>query len=262
MSPLMTHIGVVGLGLMGSRVVKRLLGLGYSVAGYNRTAERAEPLTREGMQWRATPREVAEFADITISLVSGSQALASIAEGSNGVVAGLSTGKIYVDMSTVSPKLSEHLARAVAATGARMLDAPVSGSVPAVEAGSLAFFVGGEAEALERARPVLEQLGSKILHVGRNGQGAAMKLAINLNLPVQLQSLFEGLLLAEGVGIPRGIALDALLTSVIASPAMKYRAPFIVNKPKEIWFSVAMMLKDLTLAKEMAAEQGLPLAGI
>ncbi len=255
----MANLGFVGLGLMGSRIVKRLLDAGHQVAGYNRTPTRADKLIEAGMKWCNTPREVAQAADITFSMVSDTAALSSVADGSDGVLAGLSAGKIYVDMSTVSPRLIRDLAQRVAAVGAQMLEAPVSGSVPAVEAGTLIVFVGGEASALEKARPIFEVLSQKIIHVGANGQAVAMKIAINLSLPLQLLALFEGVLLAERSGIPRATALDALLNSVIASQAMKYRAPFILKMPEEVWFDVMMMQKDVQLALELGRELGVPL---
>ena len=255
----MANLGFVGLGLMGSRIVKRLLAAGHHVSGYNRTRAKAEPLIQAGMQWKDTPREVAQAADITFSMVMDTAALSSITEGPDGVLGGLSAGKIYVDMSTVSPRLSRDLAGHVAATGAQMLEAPVSGSVSAVESGTLVIYVGGSPEALENVRPILEQLSQKIIHVGENGQAVATKIAINLNLPAQLIPLFEGVLLAERSGLSRAAALDALLNSVAASTAMKYRAPFILNMPEEVWFSAGMMLKDIQLARELGEELGVSL---
>jgi 3-hydroxyisobutyrate dehydrogenase-like beta-hydroxyacid dehydrogenase len=254
----MTTVGFIGLGMMGSRIVRRLLAAGYDVAGYNRTYAKADALVKAGMLWCDSPREVAEYADITLSMVTNTAALLSITDGADGVLAGLSAGKVYADMSTVSPRMIGDLAQHVTAAGAHMLDAPVSGSVSAVEAGTLVIYVGGDADALEYVRPVFEQLSQKIIHVGGNGQGITTKIAINLSLPVQLIALFEGVLIAERSGIPRQIALDALLNSVIASPAMKYRAPFILNMPDEVWFNVEMMEKDVQLALELAHELGVP----
>lgn len=255
----MANLGFIGLGSMGSRIAKRLLVAGHRVSGYNRTRTKAESLIQAGMQWKDSPREVAQTADITLSMVRDSAALSSVADGPDGILAGLSAGKIYVDMSTVSPNLTRDLAGRVAAAGAQMLDAPVSGSIPAVEAGTLVIYVGGSEDALEKARPVFEALSQKIIHVGENGQAITTKIAINLNLPTQLISLFEGLLLAERSGIPRATALDSLLNSVAASPAMKYRAPLILNMPEEVWFSAAMMQKDLRLALELGKELGVEL---
>src|SRR5215211_2802565 len=229
----MANLGFVGLGLMGSRIVKRLLGARHHVSGYNRTRAKADELVQAGMQWKDSPRQVAQAADITLSMVTDTAALSSITEGPHGILAGLSPGKIYVDMSTVNPRLTRELARRVADAGADMLDAPVSGSVSTVEAGTLIIYVGGKAEVLEKVRPVFEVLSQKIIHVGENGQAIATKIAINLSLPIQLIGLFEGVLIAERSGIPRPAALDALLNSVMASPAMKYRAPFILKMPEQ-----------------------------
>jgi len=255
----MANVGFVGLGLMGGRIVKRLLEAGHQVSGYNRTRSKAEALIQAGMQWKVTPREVVQAADITLSMVTDTAALSSVTDGADGILAGLSPGKIYVDMSTVSPRLTRELAERVTAVGADMLDAPVSGSVATVESGMLIIYVGGRADVLERVRPVFESLSQKIIHVGENGQAIATKVAINLSLPIQLIGLFEGVLIAERSGIPRAAALDALLNSVMASPAMKYRAPFILKMPEEVWFSAAMMQKDLDIALEFGKELGVSL---
>jgi len=258
----MANLGFVGLGLMGSRIVRRLLAAGHQVSGYNRTRAKAESLIQAGMQWKDTPQEVARAADITLSMVTDTRALSSITDAADGILAGLSPGKIYVDMSTVSPRLTRELAGRVAAMGAQMLEAPVSGSLPAAESGTLIIYIGGSAEALEKVRPVFEQLSQKIIHVGENGQAVATKIAININLPIQLIALFEAVLLVERSGIPRAAALDALLNSVIASTALKYRGPFILKMPEEVWFSAAMMQKDILLALELGEELGVSLGTV
>jgi 3-hydroxyisobutyrate dehydrogenase-like beta-hydroxyacid dehydrogenase len=258
----MANLGFIGWGMMGSRIARRLLDSGHQVSGYNRTRAKAESLIKAGLVWKNSPREVAQAADITFSMVMDTAALLSITEGEDGVLAGLTADKIYVDMSTVSPKAIRHLSERVAATGAHMLEAPVSGSLPAAESGTLVLYVGGDAETLERVRPILEQIGQKIIHVGGNGQAIAVKIAINLNLPVQLVSLFEGVLLAERSGIPRAEAPDALSNSVAASTAMKYRGPFMLKMPDEVWFSVEMMKKDIQLALELGEETGVALTTV
>ena len=244
---------------MGSRIAQRLLDAGHEVAGYNRTQAKAGSLVQAGLVLKNSPKEVAQAADITFSMVTDTAALSSITEGENGILAGLSDQKIYVDMSTVSPKAIRLLSTRVAATGAQMLEAPVSGSLPAAEGGTLILYVGGNSETLEQVRPVFEKISQKIIHVGGNGQAIAMKIAINLNLPTQLLSLFEGVLLAECSGVPRAAALDGLLNSVAASTAMKYRGPFMLKMPEEVWFSAAMMKKDIQLALELGSETGVEL---
>lgn len=255
----MAEIGFVGLGVMGGRMAKRLLDAGHRLSGYNRTRSKAEWLIEAGMRWADTPREVAEEAEITISMVTDSRALRAIVNGPDGILAGLGDGKLYVDMSTVSPAESRELARRVAERGARMLDAPVSGSVATLEEGNLAIMVGGAAEDVERALPVLRDIGPKVTHVGGNGQAALVKIAANLNLAVQMLAFSEAVLLTEKGGIPRETAVEALLSGVIASPMLKYRGPFVLQEPQEAWFDVNMMQKDLLLALEAGRQQDVPL---
>lgn len=255
----MTHIGFVGLGAMGGRVVKRLLDANYTVTGYNRTRSKAQWLLDAGMLWGDTPRIVAETADVTFTMVTNTHALQEVVGGPNGILAGLGKGKIFIDMSTVSPAKSREIAAKVVATGAHMLDVPVSGSVVTLEQGNLSLMVGGERAVFEEVKPILLAIGPKVNYVGKNGQAVLMKIAINLSLPVQFMALCEGLLVAEKGGIPRETALEVWLNSVLASPALKYRAPFILNMPEEAWFDVNMMQKDLLLALELGRELDVPL---
>ena len=255
----MADLGFVGLGTMGGRMARRLLDAGHHVTGYNRTQARAQWLVDMGMVLADTPRAVAEASEVTFSMMANDGALLAIAEGEDGVLAGMGPGKVYVDMSTVSPSISRDLASRVEGKGASMLDAPVSGSAVTVEAGTLSFMVGGDAGTLELVTPYLKDIGPTITHVGGNGQAAAMKIAINLSLPVQVLAFCEGLLLAERSGIPRHVALEAMVNSVAASPMLKYRAPLIGDTTKEALFDVTMIQKDLELALEMGHELGVPL---
>ena len=255
----MADLGFVGLGTMGGRMARRLLDAGHHVTGYNRTRSRAQWLVDMGMVLADTPRAVADVSEVTFSMMANDDALLAVTEGDDGVLAGMTSGKVYVDMSTVSPQISRELAARTAGRGAVMLDAPVSGSAVTVEAGTLSFMVGGDAATLERVTPYLKDIGPTITHVGGNGQAAAMKIAINLSLPVQVLAFSEGLLLAERSGIPRDVALEAMVNSVAASPMLKYRAPLIGDTTKEALFDVTMIQKDLELALEMGHELGVPL---
>ncbi|HWP34217.1 MAG TPA: NAD(P)-dependent oxidoreductase [Thermodesulfobacteriota bacterium] len=255
----MARIGFVGLGVMGGRIAKRLLDAGHTVTGYNRTRAKAQWLLEAGLRWAESPRAVAEAADVTFTMVTDTAALRAVTGGPDGLLAGLGPGKIYVDMSTVSPAESRALAAAVAARGARMLDAPVSGSVTTLEQGKLSIMVGGEREAFERVRPLLLDIGPKVTYVGGNGLAVSMKIATNLSLAVQMLAFGEGLLLAEKSGIPRETAVEVLLNSVIASPMLLYRGPFVLRMPEEAWFDVNMMQKDLLLALELGRQLDVPL---
>jgi len=255
----MANLGYIGLGVMGGRMAKRLLDAGHSVIGYNRTRSKAQWLLNAGMTWGETPRAVAEAADITFSMVTNTDALHAIAEGPDGVLAGLESGKIYVDMSTVSPVFSQELAKQVAEIGAIMLDSPVSGSVETLEQGKLSLMVGGDAETYEKVKPVLLDIGLKATHVGKNGLAVTMKIATNLSLAVQMLAFSEGVLLAEKSGIKRETAVEVLVNSVIASPMVKYRGPFVLGQPDEAWFDCYMMQKDMSLALELGRELQVPL---
>jgi len=240
-------------------MVQRLLDAGHQVTGFNRTRSRAQWLVDLGMDWADSPRVAAQSAEVTFTMGRDTEALQAVAQGPDGLLAGLGPGKIYVEMSTVSPAISQELAQQVAAKGARMLDAPVSGSVITLKAGQLSIMVGGDRETYEQVRPVLLNIGPTVNYVGGSGLAVIMKIAINLSLPVQIMALCEGLLLAEKSGIPRKVALEVLLNSVVASPALKYRAPLILDPPHEPLFDVNMIQKDLLLALEMGQRLGVPL---
>lgn len=255
----MAHLGFIGLGVMGSRMVQRLLHAGHTVTGYNRTRSKAQWLLDLGMQWGATPRAVTEAVAVVFTMVSNTEALQAVMGGAEGILAGLRPGTIVVDMSTVSPQASRALAVQVAAAGAHMLDAPVSGSVVTLEAGKLSIMVGGESAIYERVRPILLDIGPKATYVGPHGLAVCMKVATNLSLAVQMLAFSEGVLLAEKSGIARETAVEVLLNSVIASPMVQYRGPFVLGLPEEAWFDVNMMQKDLLLALEMGRQLDVPL---
>jgi 3-hydroxyisobutyrate dehydrogenase-like beta-hydroxyacid dehydrogenase len=255
----MANLGFVGLGVMGSQMVSRLLSKGHSVTGYNRTQSKAQWLIDKGMKWADSPRAVSAAADVTFAMVTNSAAITSITEGPDGLLAGLSAGKIFVDISTVSPSVSRALAEKVRARGADMVDSPVSGSVITLQEGKLSVMVGGRRETFERVQPLLLDIGPKVTYVGDNGLALAMKIAVNLSLAVQMMAFSEGVLLAEKSGIARETAVDVLTHSAVASPMIQYRGPFVLQQPEEAWFDVNMMQKDMLLALELGRQLDVPL---
>ena len=255
----MANLGFIGLGVMGGQMVDRLLNHGHTVTGYNRTRAKAQWLIDKGMKFVDTPRGVAEAADVTLSMVTNSAALEQVAEGANGILAGIGAGKVLVDMSTVSPAMSRGLAAKVRATGSDMLDAPVSGSVITLQQGKLSVMVGGAKDTFERVKPILLDIGPKVTHVGDNGLALVMKIATNLSLLIQMLGFSEGVLLAEKSGIPREVAVDVLTHSAVASPMVQYRGPFVLQMPDEAWFNVNMMQKDMLLALELGRQVDVPL---
>jgi 3-hydroxyisobutyrate dehydrogenase-like beta-hydroxyacid dehydrogenase len=255
----MPTVGFVGLGAMGGRMARRLLDAGFDVVGYNRTRGKAAWLVDAGLRLVNCPREAAEASAVVFTMVTDTPALHAVTDGPDGLLAGLQRGATYVEMSTVSPAATRALGAAVAARGASMLDAPVSGSVATLEAGQLSIMVGGDPAALDRVRPYLCAIGPTITHVGDLGLAVTMKIAINLGLAVQMLAFAEAVVLAEKAGIARERAVDALLKSVVASPMVKYRGPFVLGMPEQAWFDVGMMQKDLGLALDLGRMLSVPL---
>jgi 3-hydroxyisobutyrate dehydrogenase-like beta-hydroxyacid dehydrogenase len=263
----LANLGFVGLGVMGGLMAQRLLEKGHTVTGYNRTRSKAQPLIDKGLKFAQTPRAVAEAADVIFSSVSNSAALTSIAEGPDGILAGLGKGKLFVDMSTVGVATSRALAAKAREKGADMMDAPVSGSVATLMVGKLSLMVGGKRESFDRIKPILEDFsdhptagtGPKVTYVGENGLALVMKIATNSNLAVQMLAFSEAVLLAEKSGIPRKTAVDVLTHSAIASPMVQYRGPFVLKLPETAWFDVNMMQKDMQLALELGRQVDVPL---
>ncbi len=254
----MARLGFVGLGVMGSQMVARLLEKGHTVTGYNRTRTKAQWLIDKGMKWADTPRAVAEASDITFAMVTNAAAIDAVTNGPDGIITGLSAGKFFIDMSTVSPEVSRSTAAKVRAKGADMVDAPVSGSVITLQQGKLSVMVGGRPETFERVKLLLLDIGPKVTHVGDNGLALAMKIAVNLSLAVQMLAFSEGVLLAEKSGIRREVAVDVLTHSAVASPMIQYRGPFILEQPEEAWFDCNMMQKDMLLAMELGRQLKVP----
>ena len=255
----MAKLGFVGLGVMGSEMANRLLSKGHSVTGYNRTRSKAEWLVKKGMKWADSPRAVAAESDVTFSMVTNSAALAAIMNGPDGMLAAVSPGKLFVDISTVNPAFSREMAGKIREKGGDMVDAPVSGSVITLQQGKISVMVGGRKETFEKIKPLLLDIGPKVTYVGDNGLALSMKIATNLSLAVQMLAFSEGVLLAEKSGIAREIAVDVLTHSVIGSPMVQYRGPFVLKMPDEVWFNVNMMQKDMMLALEMGRQLDVPL---
>jgi 3-hydroxyisobutyrate dehydrogenase-like beta-hydroxyacid dehydrogenase len=255
----MPTIGFVGLGTMGARIAARLLSAGHEVHGYNRTPERAAELVDQGLILHDRPQAAAARADVLFTMVTDTEALLAVADGSHGILSGLRPQAVWADMSTVDVAQSRELAERVHVLGARMLDAPVSGSVPAAEAGTLAMFVGGDNDAYERVLPVLTQIASSTTYVGGNGEALALKLAVNISLALQTLAFGEGVLLAEASGIDPGVAVKALLASAVGSPMLEARGPLFLDRPEEPWFTIDLMQKDLRLALEQGHDLELPL---
>ncbi len=255
----MAKVGMIGLGEMGAAMVRRLLLAGRDVLGYNRTRAKAEPLISAGMTYTSTPRDVVEACEIICCIVTDDRALAAVTEGHDGVLTAMRPGKIFVDLSTISPAAIRSLAEKFAKTGGALLDVSVSGSQLTVDQGKLLIMAGGDPAAFARAEPILLDIGPKVRLIGEIGHAKVMKLALNLQLAVQLMAMSEGVLLAEKSGIPRELACEMILGSAVCSPMLGYRGPFVLKMPEKAWFDVTMQQKDMKLALELGREVEVPL---
>lgn len=246
---------------MGGLIVERLLNAGRQVTGWNRTAQKGEALVAKGMRWGDSPREVAQSSDVLFSMLTDAAAVEAVAGGPDGLIAGLRPGAVYADLSTISPDASRALAERVAEAGATMLDAPVSGSPATLAEGRLAIMIGGDEDAFERIKPILLDIGPKVTRIGGNGLALQTKIAINLALVVQVTAFCEGVALAEQGGVEREAAVQAMLQSVVSSPVLNYRGPFILEgrMPEEALADVTLQQKDMLLALELGRKLGSPL---
>lgn len=259
------RVAFVGLGAMGAGIAGRLLEAGHPLTGWNRTRSRAAPLVERGMTLAGTPREAAEAADVTFSMLTDTTAVEATAGGPDGILAGLRPGSIWADLSTIAPDASRALAERAAERGAAMLDTPVSGSMATLAAGEMSVMAGGDEATFRRVEPLLRAIGPKVTHVGGNGQALLMKVAINLALVVQVTAFCEGVALAEKGGIRREAAVDAMLKSVVASPVIGYRGPLILDERRDDppFADVDLQQKDLLLALDLGRRlsASLPLTG-
>ncbi|NEE02387.1 NAD(P)-dependent oxidoreductase [Phytoactinopolyspora halotolerans] len=259
MTGAVSRVAVVGTGRMGAAMAVRLSERGHDVVAlFNRTRAKADAVAETtGSTVVDTPREAAERADVVVVSLGDDDAVTHTYDGTDGLVAGLRSAAVIVETSTIDPQTVRDMRPAVEATGAALLDAPVSGSVALVEKGELTFMVGGDAEPLGRAQPVLEALAKRVLHVGASGAGAAMKLAVNAVVMGVNQVLSEALVLAEASGVQRSDAYEVFASSAIASPFVQYkRAAFERPEETPVAFSLDLVLKDLTLITTLAQRLG------
>jgi 3-hydroxyisobutyrate dehydrogenase-like beta-hydroxyacid dehydrogenase len=254
------NIGFVGLGTMGALIVPRLMQAGYTITGWNRSRDKAQPLIEAGMKIGETPRAIAEQSEIVFSIVTDAAAVKAVALGPDGIVSGLRKGGIYIDMSTIDPDASRSVAAEFVKAGSVMLDGPISGSPVTVKAGQASVMIGGDEAAFERAKPVLFAIGPKVTRIGGNGLACQMKIAINLLLMVEVICFGEAIALAEKGGVAREVAVDAVLKSVAASPVLGYRGPFILEgkMPQIPLADVTLQQKDMSLALDLGRRLGSP----
>ena len=246
-----TNIGWIGLGLMGNPMSQQLLEAGYPVTVYNRHKDKEAELKEQGAATASTPKELLRQTDVVIIMVTDDKAIREIFDGEDGLLKAEVSGKIIINMSTVSPAISKEMAKACKSKNLQYLDAPVSGSVKQAETAQLVIMVGGDAEIFERARPILEKMGKMITNVGETGAGNAAKLAINTLLSFYTQGLAEAVILAKKNGIEPKVLLELLGNAAIANPFTKLKGDAIINNNFKPAFSLKNIVKDLKLSRDI-----------
>ncbi|HXL23392.1 MAG TPA: NAD(P)-dependent oxidoreductase [Candidatus Dormibacteraeota bacterium] len=252
-------VGVIGLGLMGRPMGMNILKAGYPLTVWNRTASRADELVAAGAKLASSPHEVAAASDFLITMVSDPPALEEILWGERGAMAALKRGSIYMDSSTVSPALARKIAAACAERDVKFLDAPVTGGDWGARKGELVFMIGGDAETLKEAEPVIGVLGKKWFHLGPNGAGQTIKLAMNAILALQVGALAEAIALVRGAGLQAEKLVEVLQSSMARSGVLDVKAPNLLKGEYVPSFPLRLMHKDLGLALDLANQLGVPL---
>ena len=252
------QLGFIGLGEMAEGIVPRLLAAGHAVKGWNRTPGRGRALLDAGMTMGTSPAEVASRCDAVFSCVTNSAAVEAVALGEDGILDGLAEDGVYMDMSTISPIVSRAVSQAFAERNRVMLDTPISGSPVTLAQGKASIMVGGSKAGFDRVQSVLRAIGPSVTYIGGSGLAVQTKIGINLVLIVEMVAFCEGVALAEKGGVPREVAVDAVLKSVVSSPVMGYRGPFILDMPDKPLANVTLQQKDAVLALDLAREMGMP----
>ena len=245
----MHTLGWIGLGHMGAPMATNLRAAEHRVNVYNRSADKTAPLVQIGAVAMASPKAVAEASDIIFTMLTNAEAVQAVLSGEDGILAGITPGKIVVDMSTVSPEDSKSFAKQVEAKGGTFLDAPVSGSVGAAKAKQLVILAGGTESTLDTCRPYLADIGKDAIHFGENGAGSAAKLSINLLLGVMGQGFAEAILFAEKLGLDKETLLHTFSQSAFNNPFFQMKKEMFLTETFPSAFMTALMSKDLGLIK-------------
>jgi 3-hydroxyisobutyrate dehydrogenase len=252
-------IGLVGLGRMGSAMSQRLRERGFDVVGWDVNVDRNKALASGGLRIAANPRAVAAESEIVISIITEDHGVRRIFLGAEGFLKGDVAGKLFIEMSTLRPMTGHELAPLVESAGGRLIESPVLGTIPQVKEGKLVALVGGRVEDLERARPVLEKMTRRIVHMGPNGSGYAMKLAVNLGLGAYIQALAESLALGAKHGLTLAQMLDVLQEAPYASGWMKNKIGVMKGEKPEMTLDIRTLRKDIMSAVAAGALSGVPM---
>ena len=253
----MEKIGFIGLGIMGQPMCLNLLKAGYSITAYNRTASKLEAVVNQGAKKADTPAQVAKESDIIITIVTDSEDVEQVILGQEGVIHAAKAGSVVIDMSTISPSITQDIAKQLLKKDIDMLDAPVSGGDVGARAGTLAIMVGGKKEVLERCMPVLEVMGKTVTHVGTHGMGQTVKLCNQILVSVTNMAVCEALLLAKKSGVDPDIMIKATENGAAGSWQLSNLGPKMAERDFAPGFMIDLQQKDLRLALERVRELSL-----
>lgn len=257
-----TRIGFAGLGLMGGRMARHYLDKGFPLTVWNRTAERCAPLVAAGAAQAHTPRELAERSDVVVACVSDPPAVERLLFAEDGILGAARPGLTYLETSTISPSLARRADEALRAKGARMLEAPVTGSKTGAEKGSLILMTGGPRALHDELMPVMMAIGARAIYCGEMGQGSVVKLIGNGLISFMLEGLCEGLVLARKAGIAQDTLLEVVMASGYQSPYFPFKGAAIAKRDWDTHFSIDLLVKDQTLALEEGSTRGVPMPGL
>ena len=254
-----TTIGFIGTGIMGKPMARNLLKAGYQLVVYNRSASSMNELAAEGARTASNPREVAEQSNIIITMLPDSPQVLEVMSGEHGVLAGARANTLVIDMSTISPVVTQQLAQAAQARGVRMLDAPVSGGDVGAQQGTLSIMVGGSAGDFEEAKPLFEVLGKTVVHVGGNGAGQVVKACNQIVVALTIEAVSEALVLGSKAGVDPTVILRVLSGGLAANRVMEVRGPNFLEHNFQPGFKIALHQKDLGIALAAGRDYGVPL---
>ena len=253
------RIGFIGLGIMGSRMAANLAAAGYEMTVWNRTAATAEAFaTEHGVNVAATPAELAAASDVVIKIVVNGEQVEEILVGEQGVIAGAREGMLCIDMSTISPQMAQSLGERLGEHGIAFIDAPVTGSSPGAEAGTLTIMAGGSEADLKRAAPIFDVLGAKTVHCGALGQGQMIKVITNAIAASNAAVLAQALIVARDAGVDLAALTEVIDGGAADSRMAQLKAQPMIDREYDTLFRLDHMIKDVDLALELAAEEGTP----
>lgn len=254
-----TTIGFIGLGIMGKPMARNLMKAGYQLVVYNRTSGSMNELAAEGARVASSPRQVAEQSSVIITMLPDSPQVQDVMMSENGVLAAARAKTLVIDMSTISPVVTQQLARAAQTQGVRMLDAPVSGGDVGAHQGTLSIMVGGSSEDFEQAKPLFEVLGKTIVHVGGTGAGQVVKACNQIVVALTIEAVSEALVLGSKAGVDPAVILKVLSGGLASNRVMEVRGPNFLQHNFQPGFKIALHEKDLGIALAAGHEYGVPL---